>query len=74
MFRSSHRSTPTPPIDWETMRATLIYMHDDVKRTPGLARLAAAFSNTLKEIEVAAKQIEPQSADVVSAKFIPFRR
>ncbi len=52
------RDFPTPAvvphIDLETVRETLAYIHDDVRRVPALAGLAGALGAALAEIEAVA--------------------
>lgn len=39
-------------LDLSTVRETLAYMHDDVRRAPGLSRVAAALAAAVAEIEL----------------------
>lgn len=77
MFRIP-RSQPWPPaIDLGTVRETLLYMHDDMKRVPGLEAVAAALKSTLAEIETAERQAnQSRRADLspIAAKFMPVWR
>jgi hypothetical protein len=71
MFRIP-RSEPWPPaIDLSTVRETLVYMHDDMKRVPGLEGVAAAIATTLDEIAAAEKQTRAVPRSTISARFIP---
>ncbi len=74
MFRIP-RSQPWPPaIDLSTVRETLLYMHDDMKRVPGLEAVTKAIETTLTEIESAEKKSKPVKLSPVTARFLPYRR
>lgn len=74
MFRIP-RSHPWPPsIDLSTVRETLLYMHDDLKRVPGLEGVASAIANTLQEIEAAEKQPAALPPGPATAHFMPVWR
>jgi hypothetical protein len=74
MFRIP-RSHPWPPaIDLSTVRETLLYMHDDMKRVPGLENVAGALANTLAEIEAAEQRQPPLTKATVAARFMPVWR
>ena len=74
MFRIS-RSQPWPPtIDLATVRETLVYMHDDMKRVPGLEGVAAAMASTLREIDAAERTREPAPLSPTAARFMPVWR
>lgn len=71
MFRIS-RSEPWPPaIDLSTVRETLVYMHDDMKRVPGLEGVAAAIATTLDEITAAESKSKAVPRSPISARFMP---
>lgn len=78
MFRIS-RSKPWPPqIDLSTLRETLIYMHDDMTRVPGLEKLRDALALALKEAEAAETAARPPTTNFAapqftSARFLPRR-
>ena len=75
VFTSIRRQPPSSTIDLETVRATVGYMHDDARCTPGMERLAMAFDAVLREIDAAERAQTPQAArDVITARFLPFRR
>jgi hypothetical protein len=42
-----------PSIDLETVRETLLYMQDDMRRTPGLAAVRRAIEAAIAEIDAA---------------------
>ncbi len=77
MFRIP-RSQPWPPaIDLATVRETLLYMHDDMKRVPGLESVAEALQTALAEIETAerqANQTRRTQLSPIAAKFMPVWR
>jgi hypothetical protein len=52
--RAVQRSKARPcALDLSTVRETLAYMHDDLRRAPGLERAAAALAAALAEVELA---------------------
>lgn len=68
-------SRPWPPhIDLSTLRETLLYMHDDMARAPGLERLRDALAAAIAETE-AVEQGATAAPTVVpfSARFLPRR-
>jgi hypothetical protein len=73
------RSNPWPPhIDLSTLRGTLIYMHDDMARAPGLEKLRDALALALKEAEAAeavarAKAPPKSKPQFTSARSLPRR-
>jgi hypothetical protein len=73
------RSNPWPPhIDLSTLRETLICMHDNMARAPGLEKLRDALALTLKEAEAAeavarAKAPPTSKPHFTSARFLPRR-
>lgn len=77
MFRIP-RSQPWPPaIDLATVRETLHYMHDDMKRVPGLEAVATALEKAMSEIDTAerdAKKSRRTNLSPVAAKFMPLWR
>lgn len=61
-------------MDFETLRATIAYMHDDASRTPGCERLARALDEVRREIDACERsRAETPASSVVSARFVPFR-
>lgn len=80
MFRtfrspSASHTPPWPPaIDLDTVRDTLLYMHDDMKRVPGLEKVAQAIESTLSEIEAAQRSAKPVRHAPIMARFLPSRR
>jgi hypothetical protein len=54
------RAKPYPPtLDLTTVRVTLGYMHDDMKRIAGLERLAASLETAIAEVSAAERQSKP---------------
>lgn len=45
------RTGAVPAVDLQSVRITLEYIHDDVKGTPELARVAAALRSALAELD-----------------------
>lgn len=68
------RSNPWPPqIDLATLRETLLYMHDDMARAPGLEKLRDALALALKEAETAETNARARPASIINARFLPRR-
>lgn len=73
MFRIP-RANPWPPqIDLSTLRETLLYMHDDMARAPGLERLRDALAIAVKEAEAAEALARSKVTSIVNARFLPRR-
>jgi len=53
VFRLSRSRPPAQKIDLATVRETLAYIEDDVKRVPGLEKVAAAITTAMREIDTA---------------------
>lgn len=73
MFRISRKSPWPPSIDLSTVRETLRYIEDDARRVPGLERVAAAITATIKEIEDAERKVKPVALKPMTARFLPRR-
>ena len=56
------------------MRDTLVYMRDDVADKPGYAKLAAAFTDVLRELDALGAATTIESAAPSPIRFTPFRR
>lgn len=69
------RSNPWPPtMDLTTVRETMHYMHDDMKRVPGLEKATRAVNEAIKEIELAERAAHrKQNLSPIAAKFMPRR-
>jgi len=68
------RSNPWPPqIDLSTVHDTLLYMHDDMARAPGLEKLRDALALALKEIEAAQSKADARPSNIINARFLPRR-
>ena len=66
------RQRPWPPtIDLATVRETLHYMKDDMRRVPGLEKAAGALDNAISEIETAEEKLQPVNYTTIGAKFLP---
>ena len=72
MFRIN-RSKPWPQIDLSTLRDTLIYMHDDMSRVPGLEKLRDALALALREAEAAETIARAKPVNITNARFLPRR-
>jgi hypothetical protein len=71
------RSRPWPPdIDLATVRGTLRYIEDDMRRVPQFAGIAAALEAAISEIDKAEAKNPPQieTGVVTHSRFVPFRR
>ena len=76
MFRIP-RDNPWPPqIDLSTVRETLSYMRDDMKRVPQFEQIAAALENAISELDKAeAKSPRVLGPGVVThSRFVPYRK
>jgi hypothetical protein len=68
------RSRPWPPtLDLATVRETLHYMTDDMRRIPGLEKAAAALDTAIVEIKSAEAKSKPVSYETKFSKFLPSR-
>jgi hypothetical protein len=68
------RTRPWPPmLDLVTVRETLCYMHDDMKRVAALTRVAAALETALAEFDSVERSATPAALDarVTPARFFP---
>ena len=73
MFRSARVNARPPAIDLATVRDTILYMQDDIERTPGLEKIASALRTAVAEID----RLSPDADEPTIAKavrFIPWRR
>jgi len=74
MFRIP-RTRPWPPtLDLSTVRETLTYMRDDMRRVPGLEQVAEAIDAAMIEIEVAERSRRPtiNGDRRLTARFLPW--
>jgi hypothetical protein len=61
-------------IDLATARETLAYMQDDMKRVPGLEKVADALASAIREMDAADHQVEkPLKLSPFAARFLPRR-
>jgi hypothetical protein len=66
------RSRPWPPaLDLATVRETLHYMTDDIRRIPGLEKATAALDAALVEIRAAEEKSKPISYETKFSRFLP---
>jgi hypothetical protein len=66
------RSRPWPPtLDLATVRETLHYMQDDMRRVPGLEKATAALTTAIVEIESAEANSKPISYETKFSRFLP---
>jgi hypothetical protein len=65
--------TKAPPrtLDLATVRETLAYVHDDMRRAPGLERVAAALAAAIAEVEWAERASAPSRTRPAPARFLP---
>ncbi|MGQ0673554.1 MAG: hypothetical protein ACT4N2_11865 [Hyphomicrobium sp.] len=71
MLKSPRSSPPHPMIDLATVRETLVYMRDDVRRVPGLESVGQALADAVAEIDKAATVSEPPRRATMLARFLP---
>jgi hypothetical protein len=68
------RSNPWPPlIDLATVRETLLYMKDDMRRVPGLEAVAEALDGAITEIDKAERNLDRRRISPSMARFLPRR-
>ena len=66
----SNSTTDIPQIDFETIRETLAYMHDDVHSVKGVEHVAAALFEAIKQVELAQVRASgPELKIIRSARF-----
>ncbi len=74
MYRIPRSNGWPPTMDLTTIRETMRYMHDDMKRVPGLENAARAIGVAIKEIDVAEQtENRRQNLSPIAAKFMPRR-
>ncbi len=74
MSRVVATSTQIDPLDLETIRETLAYMHGDLAGRPGLERAATGIKIALVEIEAEQRRRRQlPGAKVAIARFVPWR-
>jgi len=66
--------THVPLIDLGTIRDTLVYIRDDMKRVPGYERAAEALTATLSEIAVAERRRLAPPSSMLDARALPWRK
>lgn len=73
MLKSLRSHSAIATIDLETVRETLLYMKDDLRRDPALARAADAIEAALAEIDRAQRSTSaaPPSSVNGFARFLP---
>ncbi|MEO1281838.1 MAG: hypothetical protein AAFV69_08895 [Pseudomonadota bacterium] len=60
MFKIPRQQPWPPTLDLATVRDTLLYMRDDMRRIPALARAADALDDALVELTVAEQTETPK--------------
>lgn len=74
MFRINRRRPWPADIDLSTARETLAYLEGDMRRVPGLEKVAQAISAAMAEIEAAEKAAPyAMSYTPVASHFVPRR-
>jgi hypothetical protein len=68
------RQPRRPLLDIDTLRETLIYMRDDLKRVPGYESTADALTVALQELDAAELRKQPIAIDILRARFLPAKR
>ena len=76
MFKPDRKPAFPTDIDLATVRGTLRYIEDDMRRVPALEQAAAAIEAAIREIDKAQAKSPPEIAEgvVTHARFVPFRR
>jgi len=76
VFRIDRKHPFPPDIHLATVRGTLRYIEDDMRRVPAFERIAAALQDAIREIDAAEAKSPPRLTDgvVTHARFVPFRR
>ena len=69
-------SSKTPVIDLATVRETLVYMRDDMKRHEALGKAAGALDTAIREIDrslaiASYRPVNDESRKVLTADFMP---
>jgi hypothetical protein len=60
-------------LDLSTVREMLAYMHDDLRRTPGLERAAAALDTAIAEVERAERSAHSSARWTAHTGFLSAR-
>ncbi len=71
MFKIPRQPSWPPAIDLATVRETLEYMKDDMRRIPGLEKASDALAAAITEIESAEERLQPVQYTTLNAKFLP---
>jgi hypothetical protein len=72
VFRISRSRPWSPVLDLSTVRETLLYVQDDMRRVPGLEKVAGALEAVVKEIDVAERaQPRPIPTRITETRFLP---
>lgn len=69
MFKTIRSGADDPLIDLETVRETLLYMRDDMRRDPATAGVARALDEALSEIDAVGTTTVGHGRTVVSRFF-----
>ena len=70
MFRQPPRQPRVPLLDLETVRETLSYIHDDLKRTPGFETASARLAEAIAAIKTAEQSRQVIPSNILSAQFV----
>lgn len=70
MFRHPPRNPRTPLLDLETVRETLGYIHDDLKRTPGFEAASAHLRGAIAAIAAAERHRQVIPGNILTAQFV----
>jgi hypothetical protein len=71
MFKIPRPNSWPPMLDLATVRETLLYMKEDFRRVPELARAREAIETAIAEIEKAERTQQPAAAASFAARFLP---
>jgi hypothetical protein len=72
---SLQQKPAVPLVDLDTIRETLAYIRDDIRRVPGLERAADRLTSALTEIAAAERRrLGPISHSVIDARLVLRRK
>ena len=74
VLKSLRPACAQPAIDLATVRETLLYMKDDTRRVPDLARVTAALETAIREIEKVEPAADAARRPALAARFMPSLR
>jgi hypothetical protein len=70
VFRTPPKNPRVPLLDLETVRDTLTYIHDDLKRTPGFEAASQRLDEAIAAIKTAEKNRQVIPSNILTAQFL----